>query len=972
MPNPPSPLPAKRPTWRRKLSFIAGGFLMLLVVAYFVVTSSAFFKSVILPRASNAVGGQITVADASLSPFSEVHLRQIKVQTTGTEPLLQAEEVRLRYSLFSILSGTMKVDEVTVVSPVVQIIENADGASNLDPLLRKGETPAPKPSIPSGKPPRIDLKSLTLKNATFRRVRNLKDGGREVVELSGVNITLDQLKNGQAGKLTSAATFKMIRSTNDMLEARSSGQIEFTLGADLMPTTLQVKEEWEILRAEGSLRPLAGHRAMLAIDLTPTEVKEFSQRFFQGDKLLGELKVTGPLDLAKKEGRLKLEIASIDRHALNLIGAPLGIDFGATTLNCAAEVSLTKGGSVITANTRFNADKLSLAQKGRTNPPLDLQVACDVTLNTADKTALVQTLAFDGTQNQKPLLRGSLTQPMTLAWGNAASAAGDSAFDLVVTDFNFEDWKAALGDSVSAGKLSLRLNVLSQQGGRQLKLGLTSQIAGLSMRLGATPLTQAALALRLDGQVNGFKKINLSDYRLDLTRQSQPALTVSGSASYDGAAFNLQTQIEAVMARLLGSGPAAPLTAAVKLDGTLTNHVLDLRQLQLALAPTQRAARNELNLTGRFDFSRPVTQGRLSIKADTFDVTQLYDAFAGETSYAPAPAGAPGPSSPGNMEPDPVNLQLQLTAEANLGRVYLREIAITNFQTTAKVDGGKVALDPCRLALNGAPVNASLDLNLGVKGYSYALSLLVDKAPLEPIANTFSPANRGQYQGLILASAQIKGAGVTGASLQKNLRGQAGFSFTNANIQLIGPKTKELVAPIATLLRVNEITHSPLNWLEAQTELGGGDIKLSRFTLQSEAFEARTHGVIPIAEALTNSPLNLPVEFALRRSLAEKSGLLPPNAPPDARYVMLPKFVTLKGTLGEPKSDLNELALGGLLFKSGAAIAEKLGVKVDPKAGNVLQGIGNLLTGQKPADTNQPSTNTAAKLNPLDFFKKKN
>jgi len=92
---------------------------------------------------------------------------------------------------------------------------------------------------------------------------------------------------------------------------------------------------------------------------------------------------------------------------------------------------------------------------------------------------------------------------------------------------------------------------------------------------------------------------------------------------------------------------------------------------------------------------------------------------------------------------------------------------------------------------------------------------------------------------------------------------------------------------------------------------------------------------------------------------------------PDIRYVMLPKFVTIKGTFGEPKSDLNELALGGLLLKSGVGIAEKLGVNVGGKTGDAIKGVGNLLTGQKPAATNQPSKNTAPKVNPLDLFKKK-
>ena len=121
---------------------------------------------------------------------------------------------------------------------------------------------------------------------------------------------------------------------------------------------------------------------------------------------------------------------------------------------------------------------------------------------------------------------------------------------------------------------------------------------------------------------------------------------------------------------------------------------------------------------------------------------------------------------------------------------------------------------------------------------------------------------------------------------------------------------------------------------------------------------------------LTNSPLNLPVEFALRCSLAEKSSLLPPNSPANTTCALMPKFVTVNGTLGRPENDLNELALGRMLLKSGVGIAGKLGVKVDPKSDCLLQGVGNLLTGQKAAGPNQPSTNAAPRLNPLDLFKK--
>ncbi len=433
----------------------------------------------------------------------------------------------------------------------------------------------------------------------------------------------------------------------------------------------------------------------------------------------------------------------------------------------------------------------------------------------------------------------------------------------------------------------------------------------------------------------------------------------------------MKTQLEAVLSRLTGSGPATPLVAGVGLDGSFANNVLDLRQLQLSLAPTTRAPRNELRVSGRVDLSTPeITKGNLLVEADTLDLTQLYDAFTAASGSTNQPVGTPpsATSSPGAGEPEPMTLPLQFTVEAKLGQVFLHEINLQNSQVTVRVDGGKVTIDPCQLGLNGAPVNAKIDLDLGVKGYAYDLALAMDKVPLEPIANTFSPGTKGQYQGEILVNTRIRGAGLTGASLQKSLSGQAGFSFTNANIQLMGPRARKLLVPIATMLRVEAITKSPINWLNVRSDLGGGNLTLSQFALQSEAFEAATTGVIPIAEVLTSSPVKFSVDFALRRSLAAAASLLPPNTPTNLAYVPLPRFVTINGTLGEPASELNKAALGSLLLQSGTGIAEKLGVKVDPAVGNALQGVGNLLGGQKQEPPKEGEKEAAPKPNLLDLF----
>ena len=108
-----TPAPRKRRGWLRAMAWVFGVLIVLLVVVYFVATSSGFLKGVILPRVSKAMNAQVTVSDASISPFSQVVLHDLKVQTTGTEPLVTAAEVRLRYSLMDIISGNIHVDEVS-------------------------------------------------------------------------------------------------------------------------------------------------------------------------------------------------------------------------------------------------------------------------------------------------------------------------------------------------------------------------------------------------------------------------------------------------------------------------------------------------------------------------------------------------------------------------------------------------------------------------------------------------------------------------------------------------------------------------------------------------------------------------------------------------------------------------------------------------------------------------------------------
>lgn len=412
-----------------------------------------------------------------------------------------------------------------------------------------------------------------------------------------------------------------------------------------------------------------------------------------------------------------------------------------------------------------------------------------------------------------------------------------------------------------------------------------------------------------------------------------------------------------------GRLPKTPLAARVQLDAQMNKQVLDLRQLRLALTPTAKA-KNEVQIMGKVDFTKTnAITGNLKLSAESLDLTRYYDLFAGpQGATAGTPQTATKPlSKPAEVEPPATQLPFQkFQCDALIGRLFLRNLTITNLLATARIDGGRVQIKPLQLSLNGAPVSGSADLNLGVPGYTYDVAFTADKVPVEPVVDSFLPSWRGQCAGTFVANAQVKGAGITGASLQKSLSGRVGMTFTNANIQVFGPKAKGLITPLAVVLGMQELTQTPLNWVNVSADLGNGKIDLKQCAVASEAFYADTAGAVPIARVLNDSPLNLPVNVALRRSLAQKANLIPANAPTNTAYVQLPAFAKLTGTLGDPKTETDKLVISGLLLRSVSGISGVVG-RVGGKAGstntaNLLEGIGNLLTGgaaaaQQPAQT---------------------
>src|SRR5882724_10504230 len=279
----PTPGPCKRSRWLRALAFLFGFFIVLLVAVYFVVTSSAFLQNTVLPRVSKSLAAEVTVSSAEVHPFSQIVLHDLKVQSTNQPTLLTAREVRLRFSLFDVIGGNFHADEIAISSPTIQVVTNADGTSNLDPLmnsLKKSAAGKPKAAAKASKSKslKVDIRKVTISNASVLRIQNHKNGTRDLAELTNVDVTITGVKNGEAGKVQFAA---IIRDENNppapamygLLQAKVDGSFNFALGQDLSLGPILGDAHLDISQAAGSFSEFAKLAGVLHCDYSPQEIK---------------------------------------------------------------------------------------------------------------------------------------------------------------------------------------------------------------------------------------------------------------------------------------------------------------------------------------------------------------------------------------------------------------------------------------------------------------------------------------------------------------------------------------------------------------------------------------------------------------------------------------------------------------------------------------------------------------------------
>ncbi len=1158
---------ANYPATRHFLKLLAFS-LVALVILYFVVTSSAFLKGVVLPRVAKSVNSTIAVEKLSVSPFSQVHLTKLRLTPAGEDqPLLEAEEVLLRYNLFAILRGNYVVNEARLVRPVVNLVHRSDGKANYDPLLADAGKSSPASSQATT---RARIRQVSVQDGAVRFARSGPGGSSQASALTKLQLTVENIANEGTGKIEFSADLAQLNSgpatdpsSNGGLIAQTSGGLKIEFDKNLLPANARGEAKLAVTTAQGFLADLADVRASLALDVRTNEVRQVLFQVLRRDQPLGQVSVSGPIDLTRPEARLRVELKAIDRNVLNLAGAAFGLDFGETSVSGSHLIDVSRRGQLITAKGSLNVAKFSVKQGDLATPPINLDLSYQASASLEEKTFKSQEFQLTATQAGAPIFTAALRRALSINWGTAG-AAGDSTMGVTVTNLNLANWRLLLPTNVVSGVVNLNTEILFADEGRRLSGDVTGLVRDLTLKYGDYGINQAVADLRTRVTLTEYRSVLLENFTLRVQEKDRQLVTANGGASFDRITEDTTLQLNAnadlpvlltkvtvpdfeassgaltmgllanrdkgqtkatlnvslgqfsgrygdyvfkdfstrlevdgetlgeevnlrrltvnarqgaadggsldlsgkyhltrhegefrlVLANVNQNALApvvnpllAPLTltsVAVDADGTLRyveqgrstvslragilklrvadpqkrvpgepmdfrldldagarGSQFELTRALISLPPTARAT-NQVELSGRFDLStNQPAASTLKLTADSLDFTPLYDLYV--STPAATGTATPAPAEP-EVEPAPISLPVrEMSAEASVNRMFLRALAITNFQARMGITNDVVSVSPVNFTLNGAPVGASSRVDLSRAGYNYDLGFRASGVPLGPIATTLEYDRAGEVKGSLNATTEIKGAGITGPNLQKHLAGQFDFTTTNLSLALGNVRSKLVTTTINTIVAipdlirnpagavgnllgqltgsarltggwVDEVTKAPIDTISLRGRIGSGKVELADVRVGSPAFRAAARGEIALQPILTNSTVNIPVSLALRRELAAKVGITDAPTGGDTNFVALPDFLTLRGTVGEPKSDVKTSALIALTAKAGAGLLGNTGNAALDQAAGILGNLGSALTGQSPAagGTNTPAgarTNQPAPFNPLDLLR---
>jgi AsmA protein len=191
----------------RPLKWLVGvvAALVLLIVAALIavpfLVDTPRVQTLIASNASAALGRPVKFRSMSISilPLPAVALHGLEIAEDpqfGTEPFLRLDTGKVRLRLLPLLSGRVELGDITLIKPIITVIQSADGRMNISTLGAGSRSSEPKtseraPRGGAGGGAGAALASkVSIDNGTVTYVSHAKGGATSQYRIEDLDLTL--------------------------------------------------------------------------------------------------------------------------------------------------------------------------------------------------------------------------------------------------------------------------------------------------------------------------------------------------------------------------------------------------------------------------------------------------------------------------------------------------------------------------------------------------------------------------------------------------------------------------------------------------------------------------------------------------------------------------------------------------------------------------------------------------------------
>lgn len=402
----------------------------------------------------------------------------------------------------------------------------------------------------------------------------------------------------------------------------------------------------------------------------------------------------------------------------------------------------------------------------------------------------------------------------------------------------------------------------------------------------------------------------------------------------------------------LGRLQENPRDVELKLYANIVSNRADLAEGSFQMTPNDGLS-NRVDLAGWVDLAEPTAlRGDLSLRSPGVDLSPLYGLLErrdGNTNEAPdleeIRAEAVGAEVEEFTPAWPVS---RFAFGLNFQQVKLRELTVSNWLAQAIVFSNSLDLGMFSLQLNGAPVNARLHATNSAGRLRFELAAEIERLRIAPVVRTFYPDWPGLAEAEVYSAVHLQGAARAGQSLWTAASGEFHVGVTNASFQPLSRRWQNTLRPVGLLLQSPELFTSPIKWAIQHVQLTNQTLTLAKSTVVSDAYVLDTTFAVALADDFTGSAIpRTPLDLYLSRNLVTQLGLLPgADTNRVMRFVRLPAFAFIQGTIGEPRVEADRLKLTGMTLGSAGHFVGGSAGDLLQRAGGVTEALGSVVSGR--------------------------